>query len=138
MSVSIPRRVVLTYGVFDRFCAQDARALLALRKLGHELIVGCATDRRCAELGVSPSQSFEQRRDMLIACRYVDHVITESSEHQKRTDIVNYNVGLLVMDNGGPDLMENLSDVVRVRRLPVAAQNIILRSADRSTASHAA
>ncbi|MBQ0805238.1 adenylyltransferase/cytidyltransferase family protein [Sulfitobacter sp.] len=114
----IRSRSVLTYGCFDGFRAHHARLLADLSSLGTELIVGCATDAFCAQLGRDSAISFDQRRAVLESCRYVSRVIALDSWDQRRTDIVNYNISVLALRRGAPAHVDDLHDIVQVVRLP--------------------
>ena len=113
-------RRVLTYGIFDRLSPSDAAFLRDAARLGGALIVGCATDRYCAEAGVRPALPYDRRRAQLLACRFVDRVIPMDSEAQTRTDIVNCDVDTLAMGADSAGLYDDLADVAAVRYLPRA------------------
>ena len=125
-----PRRVVLSYVVFDLFTPDHVDRLQALAQLGQELIIGCATDALCTQMGISPEMPFETRRDMLASCRYVDHVITQTDRDQQRTDIVNYNVSMLAMESKWQGAFDDLQDVAQVFYLPQTAQKSSLVTVD--------
>lgn len=114
----IRSRSVLTYGCFDGFRAHHARLLADLSSLGTELIVGCATDAFCAQLGRTSAISFESRRAVLESCRYVSRVIALDSWDQHRTDIVNYNISVLALRSDAPAQVDDLHDIVQVVHLP--------------------
>lgn len=122
MNAMSPRRVVLCYGTFDGFTQTQVKLLQTLASYGEELIIGCPTDAHCAQMGVAPMADFDTRRSMLEHCRFVDCVIPQSSDAQTRTDIVNYNVSLLVLDSQDACKIPDLSDLVQVRCLPDLAE----------------
>lgn len=107
-------RVVLTYGRFDLFHQGHVRFLRQLSLLGSELIVGCSTDALAARAGAPCQMPFAERRALLESCRFVDRVIAETSDDQKRTDIVNYNVCTLVMGAEHAGLLDNMQDIAQV------------------------
>ena len=109
---------VITYGAFDQFDAGHVALLRRLASMGDKLIIGLSTDEYCAETGTPIQVPFEARRDMLEACRYVDRVIPEHDAHQKRTDIVNYNVALFAMDERWAGIFDELSDLTQVLYIP--------------------
>jgi len=113
-------RSVLTYGCFDGFRTTHAKLLAQLSSLGSELIVGCATDAFCAQMGQKPVIPFETRRAVLESCRYVTRVIALESWDQRRTDIVNYNISVLALRSGGPTHADDLHDIVQVLHVPDA------------------
>lgn len=127
-----PRRVVLSYGTFDRFTSAHAARLQALSQLGNELIIGCATDAYCTALGVQPLMDFTARREMLESCRFVSRVIAHDSPDQQRTDIVNYNVGMFAMPAEWQGHFDDLQDVAQVYYLPHAPTALPLVTVDQN------
>lgn len=101
--------------------------------MGTEVIVGCATDAFCAQVGNRAATPFETRRAILESCRYVTRVIAWDSWDQRRTDIVNYNVSVLALRGGNPGMIEDLHDIVQVVNLPAGPiphwNNTTLKSA---------
>lgn len=114
MNAILDERRVLTYGHFDPFGPDDVRFLRRLAQMGERLIVGLASDGLARQLGQDVQSSFEDRREMLLACRHVDRVIRWDYEDQARTDIVNYNVSLLVMGEAPTGADEDLSALAQV------------------------
>ena len=113
---------VLTYGTFDLFHYGHVRLLRRLAAMGDKLIVGVSTDEFNDAKGKSSVMSFEQRREILEACRYVDRVIPEYDWAQKRTDIVNYNVSIFAMGDDWAGKFDDLSDLTDVVYLPRTPQ----------------
>lgn len=109
---------VLTYGSFDMFNQGHVRLLQRLSQLGDSLIVGCATDVLSDLRGTHCTVPFARRRAVLEACRFVSRVIPETSENQKRSDIVNYNVSVFAMGNAQAGQFDDLGDLTRVIYLP--------------------
>lgn len=118
MIVQSSERRVLTYGTFDQFHVGHARFLRRLTSFGDRLIVGLATDDFSARKGKPAVTSFEERREVLLACRYVDHVISETDWDQMRTDIVNYDVSLLAAGDNYAGRYDDLRDLTQVLYLP--------------------
>lgn len=117
-TLATQNRLVLTYGRFDGFDQTHIEFLRLAARLGGELVVGCATDAYAAQTGQPCTQPFEVRRDLLEKCRYVARVIPETSAQQKRTDIVNYNAGLLVMGVADQGRFAHLEDITQIQYLP--------------------
>ncbi|MCX7559860.1 adenylyltransferase/cytidyltransferase family protein [Sulfitobacter sp. F26204] len=111
-------RIMLTYGRFDLFHQDHIRFLRQVSAMGHELIVGCATDEHARRSGYPCQMSYAERRAILQSCRFVSRVIPETSFDQKRTDIVNYNVSALVMGKNQRGHFDGLQDVAQVLYLP--------------------
>ena len=113
-----PARTVLTYGRFDGWNQAHVAFLRQLAQMGREVIVGCATDAHAAAVGTPCRTPYAQRRALLERCRYVTRVVPETSPGQKRTDIVNYNVSLLVMGDDHRGSLDHLQDIAKVCYLP--------------------
>ncbi len=113
-----PLRSVLTYGGFDGFHSGHAHWLGQLSGLGSDLIVGCATDEFCAQMGRPTSFDFSTRRAVLDSCRFVSRVIALNNWDQRLSDIVNYNISVLAVQSGADQPLEHLDDIVQVVHLP--------------------
>ena len=84
---------VITYGTFDLLHYGHINLLRRARQLGDYLIVGLSTD----EFNWNEKQkkcyfSYEKRKQLLEAIRYVDLVIPEENWEQKRSDVKEYHV----------------------------------------------
>ena len=89
---------VITYGTFDLLHYGHINLLRRAKAQGDYLIVALSTD----EFNWKEKQkrcyfSYEERKMLLEAIRYVDLVIPERSWEQKRTDIHEYHVDTFVM-----------------------------------------
>ena len=89
---------VITYGTFDLLHYGHINLLRRARQMGDYLIVGLSTD----EFNWNEKQkkcyfSYEKRKQLLEAIRYVDLVIPEENWEQKRTDVKEYHVDTFVM-----------------------------------------
>lgn len=89
---------VITYGTFDLLHYGHINLLRRAKAQGDYLIVALSTD----EFNWKEKQkrcyfSYEERKMLLEAIRYVDLVIPEKSWEQKRTDIHEYHVDIFVM-----------------------------------------
>lgn len=114
---------VITYGTFDLLHYGHINLLRRAKEYGDYLIVALSTD----EFNWDQKQkkcyfSYERRKQLLEAIRYVDLVIPEESWEQKREDIHLYHVDTFVMGNdweGKFDfLKEEGADVVYLERTP--------------------
>ena len=88
-------RRVITYGTFDLLHYGHINLLRRARQLGDYLIVGLSTD----EFNWNEKQkkcyfSYEKRKQLLEAIRYVDLVIPEENWEQKRSDVKEYHVDI--------------------------------------------
>ena len=107
---------VLTYGTFDLLHYGHIRLLKRARELGDYLIVAISTDEFNAGKGKKAYHSYETRKEMLEAVRYVDLVIPEENWDQKINDVKKYEVDIVVMggDWAGSDRFEYLKDYCQV------------------------
>lgn len=89
---------VITYGTFDLLHYGHINLLRRAREFGDYLIVGLSSDEfNREEKGKECYFTFEQRKTMLEAVRYVDQVIPESSWSQKCSDVHEYDVDIFVI-----------------------------------------
>ena len=115
-------RKVITYGTFDLLHAGHINLLRRAKELGDYLIVVVSTD----EFNWNEKQkkcyfSYEDRKKMLEAIRYVDLVVPEENWDQKRSDVQKYNIDTFVMGDdwkGKFDFLKDLCEVVYLPRTP--------------------
>ena len=107
---------ILTYGTYDLLHYGHIRLLKRAKELGDYLIVAISTEEFNAVKGKKAYHSYETRKEMLEAIRYVDLVIPEKHWDQKRDDVINYHVDTVVMgsDWEGHEKFENLKDLCEV------------------------
>ena len=112
-------RKVITYGTFDLLHAGHINLLRRAKELGDYLIVVVSTD----EFNWNEKQkkcyfSYEKRKQLLEAIRYVDLVIPEENWEQKRTDVKEYHVDTFVMGDDWKGKFDFLKDYCEVVYLP--------------------
>lgn len=114
---------VITYGTFDLLHYGHINLLRRAKEHGDYLIVALSTD----DFNFSQKQkhcyfSFEQRKALLEAVRYVDLVIPEESWEQKKNDMHEYHIDTFVMGNDWEGKFDYLRDegveVVYLPRTP--------------------
>lgn len=89
---------VITYGTFDLLHYGHINLLRRAKKMGDYLIVALSSDDFNKTAKQKKSYfSYEKRKELLEAIRYVDLVIPENNWEQKISDIKNYHVDFLVM-----------------------------------------
>lgn len=114
-------RRIITYGTFDLLHYGHINLLQRAKEMGDYLIVALSTDE-FNELKEKKSYfSFEERKQLLSAIRYVDLVIPEENWEQKTTDIQKYEVDVFVMGNdweGKFDELKEHTEVVYLDRTP--------------------
>ena len=85
-------------GTFDLLHYGHINILRRAKELGDYLIVAISTDEfNWNEKGKKCYFSYEQRKAMVEAIRYVDMVIPETDWDQKRTDVHEYNADIFVI-----------------------------------------
>ncbi len=109
---------VITYGTFDLLHWGHIRLLERARALGDYLIVATSTDQFNALKHKEAYHSFEHRKYILEAIRYVDKVIPETSWNQKIQDVKNYNIDIFVMGDDWKGQFDFLKDYCEVVYLP--------------------
>ncbi len=123
---------VITYGTFDLLHYGHINLLRRARELGDYLIVVASSDEfNWKEKHKRTYFSYEHRKQLLEAIRYVDLVIPEESWQQKRTDMHKYHVDVFVMGDdwrGKFDfLREEGVEVVYLPRTPEISSSQIKR-----------
>jgi glycerol-3-phosphate cytidylyltransferase len=114
---------VITYGTFDLLHYGHINLLQRAKALGDYLIVALSTDEfNSVEKNKYTYFTYEERKRLLEAIRYVDLVIPETCWEQKRTDVHKYNLDTFVMGDdwvGKFDfLKEEGCEVVYLPRTP--------------------
>ena len=109
-------RRVLTYGTYDLLHYGHIRLLKRAKAMGDYLVVAISTDEFNAIKGKKAYHNYETRKEMLEAVRYVDLVIPENNWEQKRQDVLDYKIDIVVMgsDWEGSDRFEYLKDICEV------------------------
>ena len=89
---------VITYGTFDLLHYGHINLLKRAKEFGDYLIVALSTDEfNILHKGKKCYFTYEERKLMLEAIKYVDLIIPESSWEQKESDIEKYSVDTFVM-----------------------------------------
>jgi len=88
---------VIVYGTFDVLHYGHIRFLKQAKALGDYLIVGLSTDAFNKVKHKQSYFSYNQRKTLLEAIRYVDLIIPENTWEQKISDIKKYEVDVLCM-----------------------------------------
>lgn len=89
---------VITYGTFDLLHYGHINLLRRAKALGDYLVVALSTDEFIRnEKNKVCYFSYEKRKALLEAIRYVDLVIPETCWQQKVTDVKEYHIDVFVM-----------------------------------------
>ena len=113
---------VITYGTFDLLHYGHINLLKRAKELGDYLVVVVSTD----EFNWNEKQkkcyfTYEERKAMLEAIRYVDLVVPEENWEQKITDVQKYEIDTFVMGDdwtGKFDFLKDYCEVVYLPRTP--------------------
>lgn len=112
---------IITYGTFDVLHFGHINLLKRARALGDYLIVALSTDEFNKIKNKQSFYTYEQRKTILEACRYVDLVIPEDNWEQKISDIQKYKADAFVMGDdwaGKFDFLKEFVDVIYLPRTP--------------------
>ena len=109
---------VITYGTYDLLHVGHIHLLRRARELGDYLIVVGSSDEVNAIKGKKAYYSFEDRKKILEAIRYVDEVLPEYTWEQKIDDVVNNHVDVFVMGDDWTGKFDFLKEYCEVVYLP--------------------
>lgn len=113
---------IITYGTFDLLHYGHINLLRRAKALGDYLIVALSTDEfNLKEKNKKSYFSYQVRKQLLEAIRYVDLVIPEENWEQKQKDIKEYHIDIFVMGDdwkGQFDFLKEECDVVYLTRTP--------------------
>jgi glycerol-3-phosphate cytidylyltransferase len=109
---------VLTYGTFDLLHWGHINLLQRAKEMGDYLVVAISTDEFNAIKSKKAYHSYENRKMILEAIRYVDEVIPENHWEQKIDDVKNHDIDLFVMGDDWKGKFDFLKDYCEVIYLP--------------------
>ncbi|PWR33397.1 glycerol-3-phosphate cytidylyltransferase [Listeria monocytogenes] len=109
---------VITYGTFDLLHWGHIHLLKRAKALGDYLIVAISSDEFNRIKHKEAYHSYEHRKLIIEAIRYVDEVIPENNWEQKRDDIEKYGIDVFVMGDDWEGEFAFLKDVCEVVYLP--------------------
>ncbi|MDD6190891.1 MAG: glycerol-3-phosphate cytidylyltransferase [Firmicutes bacterium] len=113
---------VITYGTFDLLHYGHVNLLQRAKALGDYLIVAISTDEfNWNEKSKKCYFTYEERKRLVEAIRYVDLVIPEESWDQKASDVQEFKVDTFVIGDdweGKFDFLKEYCEVVYLPRTP--------------------
>ena len=112
---------VITYGTYDVLHYGHINLLKRAKALGDYLIVALSSDEFNAIKNKKSYYTYEQRKAILEACRYVDLVIPENDWEQKISDVKKYQADIFVMGDdweGKFDFLKDYCEVIYLPRTP--------------------
>lgn len=121
---------ILTYGTFDLLHYGHIEILRRAKELGDYLVVALSTDEFNEAKGKTAYHSYETRKKMLEAIRYVDLVIPEKNWDQKIDDVKEYHIDTVVMGSDWEnsdkfDYLKEYCDLVFLKRTPGVSTTMI-------------
>ena len=109
---------VITYGTYDLMHIGHINLLRRARELGDHLTVALSTDEFNAVKHKTSFLSYEHRKAILEAIRYVDRVIPEENWEQKISDIKKYNIDIFTIGDDWEGKFDFLNEYCKVVYLP--------------------
>lgn len=109
---------ILTYGTFDLLHRGHINLLKRAKAMGDFLVVGLSSDEFNAIKHKKSFYSYEERKLVLEAIRYVDLVIPEHNWEQKEHDVAEHGVDVFVMGDDWLDKFDHLKSQCEVIYLP--------------------
>ncbi|MBS9775350.1 glycerol-3-phosphate cytidylyltransferase [Candidatus Gracilibacteria bacterium] len=109
---------VITYGTFDLLHKGHINILKRAKELGDYLIVAISSDEFNLLKNKKSFYSFEERKYILEAIKYVDEIIPENNWEQKKEDIKKFNIDIFVMGDDWKGKFDELKEFCEVVYLP--------------------
>ena len=109
---------VITYGTFDLIHMGHINILRRAKEMGDYLVVAISTDEFNTIKHKQAYYSFEQRKQILEAIRYVDEVIPEHTWDQKIQDVKAHDIDIFVMGHDWEGEFDFLKEYCEVIYLP--------------------
>lgn len=120
---------VITYGTFDLLHYGHINLLKRAKELGDYLVVALSTDEfNMRKKNKKCYFTYQQRKQLLEAIRYVDLVIPEENWEQKMSDVKEYRINKFVIGDdwkGKFDYLREDCEVIYLSRTPEISTSII-------------
>jgi glycerol-3-phosphate cytidylyltransferase len=111
-------RRVITYGTYDLLHVGHINLLRRAREQGDYLVVALSSDEFNAIKNKKAYYSYEDRKTILEAIKYVDKVIPEYNWEQKIQDVKDNDIDVFVMGDDWEGKFDFLKDYCEVVYLP--------------------
>jgi glycerol-3-phosphate cytidylyltransferase len=112
------RSVAITYGTYDLFHIGHVRLFERIKQRFGFLIAAVSTDEFNALKGKKSAVPFDDRIEMVRACRHVDLAIAEHGWEQKENDILQFGADAFVMGDDWAGRFDHLKALCQVVYLP--------------------
>lgn len=109
---------VITYGTFDLLHYGHISLLKRAKELGDHLTVAMSTDEFNALKGKKAHFTYEERKMILEAIKYVDEIIPENTWEQKVEDVRENNIDVFVIGDDWEGKFDFLKEYCEVVYLP--------------------
>ncbi len=109
---------VITYGTFDLLHPGHINLLRRAKQLGNFLAVGLSTDEFNAIKQKKAFYTYEERKLVVEAVRYVDQVFPETCWEQKANDVRRLDIDVFVMGKDWEGKFDELKALCEVVYLP--------------------
>ncbi|MEX1116264.1 MAG: glycerol-3-phosphate cytidylyltransferase [Akkermansiaceae bacterium] len=109
---------IITYGTYDLLHRGHVNLLKRAKAMGDFLVVGLSSDEFNAIKHKKAFYSYEERKLVLEAVRYVDLVIPEHTWEQKAQDIADHDIDVFVMGDDWSGKFDHLKEQCEVVYLP--------------------
>ena len=109
---------VITYGTFDLLHWGHINLLKRAKEMGDYLVVAISSDEFNKLKNKKSYHSFENRKMILEAIRYVDEVIPEHTWEQKVQDVIDHEIDVFVMGDDWEGKFDFLKEYCEVVYLP--------------------
>ena len=109
---------VITYGTFDLLHYGHISLLKRAKELGDYLVVALSTDEFNAIKGKKAHFSYNERKMILEAIKYVDEIIPENNWEQKVEDVREHNIDVFVIGDDWKGKFDFLNEYCQVVYLP--------------------
>ena len=109
---------VITYGTFDLLHYGHISLLKRAKELGDYLVVALSTDEFNAIKGKKAHFSYNERKMILEAIKYVDEIIPENNWEQKVEDVRENNTDVFVIGDDWKGKFDFLNEYCQVVYLP--------------------
>ncbi len=109
---------IITYGTFDLLHKGHINILKRAKDLWDHLTVAISSDEFNKIKNKTSFYSFEERKFLLEAIKYVDEVIPENDWEQKTRDVQERNIDIFVMGDDWEWKFDFLKDFCEVQYLP--------------------